>query len=509
MSLFNKEFYPTPPEVIRIMMQPYADKLPKARILEPSAGSGAILDYITETGFEQEIHGHKFNRTADVKNIYACEVNPELTMILQQKGYRVVADDFLSYKPDHRFDLVAMNPPFSSGAEHLLHAWEIISNGDIVCLLNAETILNPYTKTRKRLVTLIQTHGSTEELGPVFSKADNPTDVNVMMVRLHKEGKENDFNLNLEEFAKESMPDFGEMAAGTQSLEQTSRLDAFLRAWDLSKIAAKEFIKSFHRLRFYLSAFLSQDDKYPTNNVVGELYKQLTTSKPDNAGMQECYTGFLDNAKSAAWSVIFQQIGLRKYMTTSLQKKLDQFKDSQGSMELTKENINRLFSYIMMNIGDIMNNAVTEVYDLMTRYFPGNTSCDEGWKTNKRYKCNRKVILPNVAEAGYMPERYGYHEKFSVAYGAAERLNDIDKAMCWLTGTSFDEMEKSESPDSRTINHTLYTIKVGSQDWYESRFFRVKAFKKGTVHIEFKNEALWARFNQVVNKEKNMLGMEE
>ena len=48
-NLFDKEFYPTPDHVIRKMVQPYIeskDGLRKMQILEPSAGSGAILDYI-------------------------------------------------------------------------------------------------------------------------------------------------------------------------------------------------------------------------------------------------------------------------------------------------------------------------------------------------------------------------------------------------------------------------------------------------------------------------------
>ena len=47
---------------------------------------------------------------------------------------------------------------------------------------------------------------------------------------------------------------------------------------------------------------------------------------------------------------------------------------------------------------------------------------------------------------------------------------------------------------------------MGDQGWHESAFFRVKAFKKGTIHLEFKDEALWAKFNLTVNKGKNIIG---
>ena len=46
-----------------------------------------------------------------------------------------------------------MNPPFSEGDKHLLKALELMKNGgQVVCLLNAETLKNPYSNSRKELI---------------------------------------------------------------------------------------------------------------------------------------------------------------------------------------------------------------------------------------------------------------------------------------------------------------------------------------------------------------------
>ena len=46
-----------------------------------------------------------------------------------------------------------MNPPFSNGDKHLLKALQMQEKGgNIVCLLNAETLRNPYTESRKELI---------------------------------------------------------------------------------------------------------------------------------------------------------------------------------------------------------------------------------------------------------------------------------------------------------------------------------------------------------------------
>lgn len=121
MSLFDKEFFPTPVEVAVKMLTPYVKQLRTATILEPSAGSGSILDVLTKSGVPyiiENLNGignYETETKADPKRVYAIEKNEELTMILQQKGYKVIGRDFLSFRPEHRFDLVVMNPPFRLG----------------------------------------------------------------------------------------------------------------------------------------------------------------------------------------------------------------------------------------------------------------------------------------------------------------------------------------------------------------------------------------------------------
>ena len=521
MNIFDPEFYPTPDAVIAKMVEPYADILGKATILEPSAGSGAILDYITEKGINvpyttKRGETYMIDIKAKKEKIYTCEHNPELQLILQGKGYRIVAEDFLSYRPDTMFNLALMNPPFHTGARHLLHAWDILQGGDIACLLNAETVRNTCTKERERLKAIIAENGSVEFLGPAFRSADNPTDVEIALVRLHKEAKEDPFRINLDGFAKEAMPDFGSMTSEEGALQQANRLEAFIRSWDMAKAAAINYLKAREMLRLYMSAFETEDNKSYSKNVVTELEKYLQDNP--KIPIEDAYNRFVEEGKFKAWNMIFQEIDLAKYMTSTLREKLMKFRDSQASMSLTKENIMKLLQFIMLNISDIMDHNISDVYDLFTSFYDGNTACEEGWKTNKRYKANRKIIIPYCVSAGFMPQRYGYNTYYSVETGRGDRLEDIDKAMCWLSGRSFDSLDnllhygndfRSASSPDHTIRAAITTIRVGDQDWHESAFFRVKAFKKGTVHLEFKDEALWAKFNQVVNKEKNILPGEE
>ena len=184
----NKNFYPTPDWLIKAMLMPYYDKgvlkLSRKRILEPSAGKGSIIDFVYK---ECEKSWSRFNP----KQIYAFEIDPDLQAILMNKKCKVIGSDFLEADIQRTFDLIIMNPPFDKGARHLLKAWEILEDGDIVCLLNEETLKNPCTEERELLKRIIKdNNGHVEYLGNCFQSAERKTNVNVAMVRLSKVAKD-------------------------------------------------------------------------------------------------------------------------------------------------------------------------------------------------------------------------------------------------------------------------------------------------------------------------------
>jgi len=175
--MFGTQFYPTPFEVAQRMVEPYIDDIKAgAMVLDPSAGRGDLLNA-----------ANKYNR--DKSRLYAVEIDPDLQSVISGKGYRIIGDDWMQYGGKYHFDLILMNPPFSVGAQHLLRAWDIISDGGkIACLLNSETLQNQYSSARELLGSIIDKYGTVEHLGPCFKYADNQTGVNVSLVRLHKPG---------------------------------------------------------------------------------------------------------------------------------------------------------------------------------------------------------------------------------------------------------------------------------------------------------------------------------
>lgn len=209
-----KSFYPTPPEL--------ADKLLAGidwryieNVLEPSAGKGDLVKAAA-----QKAYGRSYNRSLSVDCV---EIDPYLRSILDYEfgGRReneilerlrqlrseradtswldreydglhklsapVVHDDFLTFQSRKHYDLIVMNPPFSDGDAHLLKAIELQKRygGQIRCLLNAETLLNPYTNRRKILQDQLTELGAeVEYVEGGFSQGERPTDVTVALIKI-------------------------------------------------------------------------------------------------------------------------------------------------------------------------------------------------------------------------------------------------------------------------------------------------------------------------------------
>lgn len=464
--MFGHQFYPTPKTVIAKMVEGL--DLRDKRIIDPSAGRGDILDYVkitTGRHFRGEFYS---SRT----HLFAIEIDPDLRQVLVGKGYKVIDSDFLLYCGQRYFDYFLMNPPFDNGAAHLLHAWEISHGAVIRCLLNAETIRNPYTQERKRLLHLVEQYGSVEFLGQPFLNSDNPTPVEIVMVTLQNTREVEAFRL-----------DFDPSTIGVDRLDidegvgnelASSNIFENYEARHLAAISAfKELFVVCQKVAYYFDPLLTGRAKTSASVIKDSL------DKPDpNAAYEE----FLVSSTELAWDHIFEKTKLGHVTTESVRKEIEKMKSKQGNMAFTASNMEDLFFLLAGNREQIMVNCVLEAFDLMTRYYNENKAYVEGWKTNSGYRVG-KFILP------YMGSQWGD----GLSWDRARDLDDIEKALCFLSGKRFDHIDHMR---------TVYDHKSYFGQWMTSEFFETKLFKKGTMHFKWRDENLCTDFNALVGQHR-------
>lgn len=117
------QLFPTPREIAARMVE-LADIRPGMRVLEPSAGTGALLG---------AMGGRMFAHNPEAGSVHACEINPDLARHLQRDfpltSVRCV--DFLDTVDEQGFDRIVMNPPFKDAEDvkHIIHAAKLLKPG--------------------------------------------------------------------------------------------------------------------------------------------------------------------------------------------------------------------------------------------------------------------------------------------------------------------------------------------------------------------------------------------
>lgn len=501
--MYDKEYFPTPGHVIQRMLHPYlekvdvgrfaADRLRSMTILDPSAGGGALLKFV----------GNLFTY-GDKPTLHAIEVNPDMQATLREQ-FTLVHDDFLTFHTDVRYDLILMNPPFSNGDAHLEHAWNLMKHGDIVCLLNAETIRNPHTKRRAWLVQLIADHGSVEYIGQAFRHSQRTTDVEVALVRLTKHDEQERFTFWDEEEFQPEERDFAFTEEAMADLPAVNdKVAAMVHQYQLAQRAFVEYMKAHRRVMHH------------AGGLVGDSrIQELLSESTQHAKGRACFNAFVSGLQSAAWGEIIERTRINDLMTEGVRADFEKMRKQQGGMPFTGANIHGLLEMLFLNREVILQRCVEEAFDLLCRYHDGNKSHWEGWKTNDAFKVNRKVIL-----SSYLITYDREYGKWSTVFGQGRyRLQDIDRACAMLEGkllSSPSAMPQRQFVDSegKKDAHEVYTILHAIEDRFkelnknrysdyqhyvdnvcESEYFHIKFWKKGTIHLVFKDELLWQRFN--------------
>ena len=488
--MFGPDFYPTPENVIDIILS-YIDVQGKT-ILEPSAGSGNIVDALTR---------------ASAKDVLACEKNEKLLHILKgNNNCKVIGTDFLNITADKisHIDAIIMNPPFSEGDKHILHAYNIAPGGaQIIALCNAETVSNLYSKTRRELKQLIKDFGSFEDLGSCFNTSERQTDVHVTLINLNKptEQGENEF----EGFFMEEEPD--EQGEGIMPYN-------FIRDLVQRYITAVEL--------FDKQLSIGND----MNNALSGYFKSGIAFVATEKGAVKNRQDFQNDLKHSGWTYIFNKLRMNKFETAGLREDMNKFIEKQVSIPFTMKNIYRMLEIVIGTHGSRMNKALLEVFERATKHYDENKYYVEGWKTNSHYLLNKKFILPNMC---YQDKRYYSGSKIETNYGGYFNLiEDMLKALCYFTGQPFEnycnldtflrypykvydgdivlknayDMTEAQNRLNELLpKYPQAYIKVGLPiygEWFEWGFFKCKCFKKGTIHFEFLDEKVWELVNTTV-----------
>ena len=474
--MFGTEFFPTPRSVAYKMMDKISSDA--RHFLEPSAGKGDIAEAIVE---------RKRFRSSRVDCI---ESSPELVAVLLDKDFPVVGHDWLDYQGVCYYDAILMNPPFSNGDDHLLKAWDFLHSGEIVCLLNEETVKNPCTAARKRLAAIIEQHGQVEFLGDCFSRAERKTGVNVAMVYLKKVSEDDSIDLWAKDTEEKAAND--DIGGDANMLAIRDNLGNMQHYYDQ---ANEHMLKAFQHIR-KASSYMGANGVYR-----GADYEKILSLALNN--LNDAKAEFGRKHRGDVWKEVFNKMEFHKWLDKKQREEFVRDIERNGNIPFTKENIRGTLENVFLQRGRLFEQSVANVFDELTRYYNGNTNHTEGWKTNDSYKVNKKIIFPWGCR---FEKDYRY---FTTCYGGQiDIYNDLDRILCVLAGKDLKECGTIDRAMSNKFRILGNHVKQGFDNETESEFFHIKFWMKGTVHLTFKDKDLWARFNITAAQGKQWLGQQ-
>ena len=476
-------FYPTPPSLTSRMLDGIRwDYI--STVLEPSAGKGDIADAINQKW--KIYRGRGWDRSEKPADIDCIEVDPNLRAILKDKGLRVVHDDFMTYSTCKKYSLIVMNPPFDSGAKHILRAMQLLQDGgQLIALCNAETLQNPCTNERDLLLRkLTENNAEIEYIQDAFVNAERKTKVATAMIK-YKQPESELSHLILDHLKPaHKYVDMPEEEA--QALTKSDFVEAILDRYNYEVETAIHLIQETEACQRVLNQpVVSKDTSYASSPF------ELNMGHNTRASVNEA----VKRIRKKYWAALFTSPQFMNQLTSNLRDMLNKRVEELADYEFSKFNILEIMQQMNASMNEGVEQTIMGLFDEWTRKYhwddhSTNRHYFDGWKTNDAFAVNKKVIIPMYAYSQWSGT-------FELDYTCRDKLADIERVFNYLDGGRTPEIPLRDVLIKATEEHQTKKI--------ETKYFFLTFHKKGTCHLEFRDMNILARFNIFAARGKNWL----
>ena len=503
------QFYPTPSDLAARMIAKFnASPFDRdARILEPSAGKGDLAVALVEAAkanHQERMSRYRGHWRLDPVRIDFIEIDmgkhDTLEGLEDIKG-QVIGLDFLTFSGSLAgYTHILMNPPFKDGVHHILKAWEGLYDGEIVCLLNAETLRNPFSKERQRLVRLIEQHGDVEFVQEAFKGDDveREADVDVAIVHLVKKA---DLQHDVIGDVLDALED--------DPLQQTGGAGAYASMANNQELAIPGDVV-MRTERAFKAAVKAMQDAAVANaragyfsRLVGKTMAQRNGEAKDDApedmvkSIREAIARGYDELKDRAWSEVLRSTKVSSKLSSKAQRRLEADFERIKRLDFSASNVYAFLIGLIESQGDMHLQMACDCFDEITKYHEDNTVWYMGWKSNGKHRTAGRRIKMTRFILPYFESGWSDH---SLGYEKIQRLRDFDKVFEVLDGKSVGSSFGLSDLFQRDRKSLAAGDRLAS-DYFEVRWYP----KRGTIHFFPKRKDLIDRLNRVVGRARQWL----
>lgn len=531
------EFYPTPPELAAEMLKGIKITSIKS-VLDPSAGKGDLLlffgyvhyflnndshyyyqdtmvklakekdDRVTYEDFayymmktkliedfknapnDKYFRYDKYNGTGSNLHSSAIELNPTLRDVLKGREFNIVGDDFLVYDGDEHYDFIIMNPPFSNGDEHLLKAIDFAekTGSKIVCLLNAETIKNPYSNKRKLLAQKLKKYNAEfQYITDGFVNAERETDVETVIVRLDVPSPFDKGKSRIVDELEDFQVEFETQNNDSYEIVTNDYTKQAVLMYKREIEYGKRLIQEYLALKPYITRTFQNGDT--PDYAKGSHLMLYTDGKHNTLDFNE----YVESVRYKYWYELLHEPAFMENLTSNLRSEYFEQIRELAKKDFSLSNIYSVKIDMLKRVATGIEEKIVSIFEKLSYEHSmgceGNIHYFSGWKSNSAFIINKKVVVPYMNCWNSWKGNNGAFDYHNYCGGNLyEFITDVEKCLDFLDG--------GETDIHRDIEHWLrYYESTQETKNLHFKYFDINVYKKGTVHIKFTNPDVLKKLN--------------
>ena len=490
---------------------------PINHICDPSAGKGHILKHFEDgfvgvsdehfIEFADEITQGDINRrpwgmnaarmrwSASNVEKSAIEIDISHHSSLRELNCKILGYDFLEVQSLATVSTIVMNPPFAQGAEHVLHAWKCLYDGEIVAIINAQSIKNPCSPAKRLLVDIIDKYGSVEFHTDEFvDDVERRTEVEIALIHLDKAPEEinalSDFieSLNkgdslgsVEQVNPETLQ---ALAIPTNFIENTYY--NFKAAVSAARVLA-EASAIAERASDNLGISLQE---MQAKGVGSNFRKAKVIGARETA--RKIFAKEYKDIKRKAWGQIIRSAAINDKLSNQAKRKVEAQAETIYELDFTIANVHGFIAGILESLGDVYSQMVLDVFDNIMGRSNENIMFYRSWKSNERHKnLGMRIKRTRFILPGFKTWSSG-----ALQYESESVLSDIDKICGFLDG-------KTGPIDGLVNAFKKNRVEFGTR--YSTQYFDFRMYMSGTIHFFPRDVEVVERLNRFVGRARQWL----
>ena len=253
--------------------------------------------------------------------------------------------------------------------------------------------------------------------------------------------------------------------------------------------AGVRLIKEYRAMTpFILSEFAKDKETGKTIQIGGCILSLDIASNRDKYSNKLSVNNYIREVRGKYWKALFENPKFIGQLTNNLQREYYNKIEELKGYDFSLYNIREIKFDMNKKVVKGIEQTIVELFEELSNKYSYYDECTKnihyfnGWRTNKAWIINKKVIIPLSAYDSYFKDRYQ-----PTHYDIVRKLQDIEKCFNYLDGGLTEAVDLKQS--------LQFAEEYGETKDIVLKYFNVTFYKKGTCHITFTNEELLKKFN--------------